>query len=77
MLANQGVYVEAFIRQKPHNFSPAHSSENFAELVCSNSFKAMRVESATGLLKEEMSRFSSICVDTAKDKSASRWSAFS
>ncbi|MFY9198594.1 MAG: methylenetetrahydrofolate--tRNA-(uracil(54)-C(5))-methyltransferase (FADH(2)-oxidizing) TrmFO [Acutalibacteraceae bacterium] len=64
-LANQGVYVDLY-EQKPHNFSPAHSSENFAELVCSNSFKAMRVESAAGLLKEEMSRFSSICVDTAK-----------
>lgn len=63
-LANEGIYVDLY-EQKPQNFSPAHTSENFAELVCSNSFKAMRVESAAGLLKEEMSRFSSICIECA------------
>ena len=35
-------------------FSPAHKSENFAELVCSNSLKAERLDSASGLLKAEM-----------------------
>jgi len=52
--------------QKPQRFSPAHTSDGFAELVCSNSFKAMRVESAAGLLKEEMSMLSSLCVECAK-----------
>ena len=36
---------------KPEKYSPAHKSENFAELVCSNSLKALRLESAAGLLK--------------------------
>ena len=35
---------------KPKKFSPAHSSENFAELVCSNSLKALRKGSAAGML---------------------------
>ena len=38
---------------KPKKYSPAHSSEQFAELICSNSFKADRVESAAGLLKKK------------------------
>ncbi len=40
--------------QKPHKFSPAHKDENFAELVCSNSLKSDRIDSAGGLLKAEM-----------------------
>lgn len=51
---------------KPKKFSPAHKSENFAELVCSNSLKAERLNSAAGLLKAEMERFSSVCVSAAK-----------
>ena len=39
---------------KPKKYSPAHKSENFAELVCSNSLKAARLNSAAGLLKWEM-----------------------
>lgn len=50
---------------KPVRFSPAHSNENFAELVCSNSLKASRVESAAGLLKEEMRRFGSLLMGCA------------
>lgn len=53
---------------KPKNFSPAHKSENFAELVCSNSFKADRLGSAAGLLKEEMRILGSLIVECA-DKS--------
>lgn len=52
-LANNGIAVELW-EQKPSTFSPAHKSENFAELVCSNSLKADRLDSASGLLKEEM-----------------------
>lgn len=52
-LAKQGVSVRLY-EQKPHGFSPAHSMPGLAELVCSNSLKAERVDSAGGLLKEEM-----------------------
>lgn len=63
--ANAGIPV-TLCEEKPHKFSPAHTKEGFAELVCSNSFKAERVESAAGLLKEEMSRLGSLCVPCAK-----------
>ncbi len=51
---------------KPHRYSPAHKSENLCELVCSNSFKAMRVESAAGLLKAEMKILGSVTVECAE-----------
>jgi len=51
---------------KPKKFSPAHKNENFAELVCSNSLKAERLNSAAGLLKAEMEMLSSVCVGVAK-----------
>lgn len=63
-LANADIEVELY-EMKPHKKSPAHSIDGFAELVCSNSLKAARVESAAGLLKEEMRRLGSICMDTA------------
>ncbi len=50
---------------KPVRFSPAHHSENLAELVCSNSLKAERLESAAGLLKREMAMLGSVCVEAA------------
>ncbi|MFV0413429.1 MAG: methylenetetrahydrofolate--tRNA-(uracil(54)-C(5))-methyltransferase (FADH(2)-oxidizing) TrmFO [Oscillospiraceae bacterium] len=52
-LADNGVRV-ALAEQKPAKRSPAHSQPGFAELVCSNSFKAERQDSAGGLLKAEM-----------------------
>ena len=52
-LAKRGVPVTLY-EQKPHAFSPAHHSAGFAELVCSNSLKAERRDSASGLLKAEM-----------------------
>lgn len=63
--ATRGVAVD-LIEMKPVYKSPAHSSRLFAELVCSNSLKAARIDSAAGLLKEEMRRFGSICMDAAK-----------
>jgi methylenetetrahydrofolate--tRNA-(uracil-5-)-methyltransferase len=51
---------------KPLKFSPAHKNENFAELVCSNSLKAHRIDSAAGLLKEEMRRMGSLLVPVAE-----------
>lgn len=63
-LAKRGIEV-TLIEMKPKKFSPAHKSENFAELVCSNSLKAERIGSAAGMLKEEMRRLGSLCVECA------------
>ena len=63
-IANLGVAVD-LIDMKPIKKSPAHRSDNFAELVCSNSLKASRIDSAAGLLKEEMRRMGSICLEAA------------
>lgn len=64
-LAKRGIEVDLF-EMKPHRFSPAHKSEKLCELVCSNSFKAMRTESAAGLLKAEMKLLGSVCVECAE-----------
>lgn len=63
-LAKAGIKTELY-EMKPVKYSPAHSSENFAELVCSNSLKADRIENACGLLKEEMRFFDSIIMRAA------------
>jgi methylenetetrahydrofolate--tRNA-(uracil-5-)-methyltransferase len=63
-LSARGIKVRLY-EMKPKKFSPAHSSENFAELVCSNSFKAIRIETAAGLLKKEMEHFDSLTVKCA------------
>ena len=65
-LTRRGVPVRLY-EMKPVRFSPAHKSEMLCELVCSNSFKASRVDSAAGLLKAEMERFGSVCVAAAKE----------
>jgi len=57
--------VELF-EQKPARKSPAHKSENFAELVCSNSLKADRPDSASGLLKAEMDLLGSHILPVAR-----------
>ena len=64
-LAGKGVQVELY-EQKPAHFSPAHKSEGFAELICSNSLKAERLDSASGLLKEEMRRMGSQLLNAAE-----------
>lgn len=63
-LAKRGIKVRLY-DMKPHKKTPAHSSDNLAELVCSNSLKAKRVESAAGLLKEEMRQLDSLLVKCA------------
>ena len=50
---------------RPGKSSPAHKTGFFAELVCSNSFRAANVENAVGLLKEEMRRLESIIMKAA------------
>ncbi len=63
-LAHRGIPV-TLVEMKPVRYSPAHHSEGFAELVCSNSLKAERLASAGGLLKAEMKRLGSLLVDCA------------
>lgn len=63
-LSKRGIKVTLY-EMKPQRFSPAHKSENLAELVCSNSLKAERLGSAAGLLKAEMRLFDSVCLKAA------------
>jgi methylenetetrahydrofolate--tRNA-(uracil-5-)-methyltransferase len=64
-LSRLGVRVELY-EMKPKKYSPAHKIPTFAELVCSNSLKAARFNSAAGLLKWEMETLGSLCVTAAK-----------
>ncbi|MCL2052874.1 MAG: methylenetetrahydrofolate--tRNA-(uracil(54)-C(5))-methyltransferase (FADH(2)-oxidizing) TrmFO [Oscillospiraceae bacterium] len=63
-LAQSGIKVKLY-EMKPLKYTPAHKYHGFAELVCSNSLKAERVNSAAGLLKEEMRRLGSLIVECA------------
>lgn len=63
-LIKHGISVDLY-EMKPEKRSPAHKTDWFAELVCSNSLKAERHNSAAGLLKEEMASFGSLCVESA------------
>ena len=67
-LANAGIEVELY-EMKPEKYTPAHHYSGFAELVCSNSLKAARIESAAGLLKAEMELLGSLTVPCAKANS--------
>ena len=64
-LADRGVQVKLY-EQKPAKYSPAHKSAGFAELICSNSLKAERPDSASGLLKIEMKMMGSHLLDAAE-----------
>ena len=67
-IANRGITVKLY-EMKPKKFSPAHSNENLAEIVCSNSFKSASLTNACGLLKEELRRLDSLlirCADITK-----------
>ncbi len=63
-LVKRGIPV-TLIEQKPENYSPAHHSLLFAELVCSNSLRSDRLQNAVGLLKEEMRRMDSLILAAA------------
>ena len=63
-IADSGVPVRLY-EMKPAKKTPAHKTDWFGELVCSNSLKAIRVESAAGLLKEEMRRLNSFLMRCA------------
>ncbi len=63
-IAKRGIKVNLY-EMKPIKKSPAHKTDLFAELVCSNSFKADRINSAAGLLKEEMRILDSLLLKAA------------
>lgn len=63
-LSRFGIEVNLY-DMKPDRLSPAHSSELFAELVCSNSLRSDRLSNAVGLLKEEMRYLKSLIMESA------------
>ena len=63
-LAQRGIKV-TLIEMKPLKKSPAHHTDTFAELVCSNSLRGDKIENAVGLLKEEMRRLGSLIIACA------------
>ena len=67
-IAQRGIKVKLY-EMKPEKFSPAHSSPNFAEIVCSNSFKSNLLTNACGLLKEELRRLHSLLIQIADETS--------
>lgn len=67
-IAKEGIKVKLY-EMKPKKFSPAHSSEKLAEIVCSNSFKSNLHTNACGLLKEELRKLDSLLIRIA-DESA-------
>ena len=63
-IAKRGIKVKLY-EMKPEKFSPAHSNNNLAEIVCSNSFKSNLHTNACGLLKEELRLLDSLLIKTA------------
>lgn len=63
-LIKRGIPVE-LVEMRPVKSSPAHHTDLFAELVCSNSLRAANIENAVGLLKEEMRRLGSLIMESA------------
>lgn len=65
-IANRGIKVEMY-EMKPYKKSAAHKTDDFAELVCSNSLRADGLANAVGLIKEEMRRLNSIIMKCADE----------
>ena len=65
-IAKRGIKVKLY-EMKPVKFSEAHSNPNFAEVVCSNSFKSNLITNACGLLKEELRRLGSELIKIADE----------
>ncbi len=63
-IAKRGINVKLY-EMKPQKYSPAHHSDNFAELVCSNSLRSDQLENAVGLLKEELRIMDSLILKAA------------
>ena len=67
-IAKRGIKVNLY-EMKPIKYSPAHSSKNLAEIVCSNSFKSNLLTNAAGLLKEELRKLDSLLIKIADETS--------
>ena len=67
-ISKRGIKVKLY-EMKPVKFSPAHSNENLAEIVCSNSFKSNLLTNACGLLKEELRKLDSLLIKIADETS--------
>lgn len=67
-IAKRGISVKLY-EMKPEKYSPAHSNQNLAEIVCSNSFKSNSHTNACGLLKEELRILDSLLIQTADENS--------
>ena len=65
-IAKRGIKVKLY-EMKPDKFSPAHSNNNLAEIVCSNSFKSNLHTNACGLLKEELRLLDSLLIKVANE----------
>lgn len=65
-IAKRGIKVRLY-EMKPIKYSEAHSNENFAEIVCSNSFKSNLLTNACGLLKEELRKLDSLLIKFADE----------
>jgi len=65
-LAERNIRVN-LIEMKPEKYTPAQSSSNFSELVCSNSFRSNDLTNAVGLLKEEMRKLNSLIIKSADE----------
>ena len=65
-IAKRGIKVKLY-EMKPIKYSEAHSNENFAEIVCSNSFKSNLLTNACGLLKEELRRLDALLIKIADE----------
>lgn len=63
-VAQRGIKVDLY-EMRPEKSTPAHKTEKFAELVCSNSLRSAGLENAVGLLKEEMRQLNSIIMESA------------
>lgn len=66
-LARRGIRVRLY-EMRPVNNTPAHHTDKFGELVCSNSLRSNQLENAVGLLKEEMRRLGSLIMECADSK---------
>lgn len=73
-LANKGHKVKLF-EQRPINSTPAHNTDKFAELVCSNSLRSYELATGPGLLKYEMAKLNSIVMKAAMDQPLAAGSA--
>lgn len=65
-IAKKGIKVKLY-EMKPIKYSPAHSNQDLAEIVCSNSFKSNLLTNACGLLKEEMRMLDSLLIRIADE----------